>query len=130
MRTYLSITSILAICYFLFSCDSTPQKHADDYKTEAVQTVEIGDTVRIYYTTNSCCGYCSPSKESLNHLGFLGEEIIIPYPDDCDGCDRTKALLFLAKSSGTDTILGKVSSHSLDCSDSLIDFKSYIIHVQ
>ena len=125
-----SFISILAIGLLLLSCDSSQKKEASDYKNKDVQSVDIGDTVEIYYTTNSCCAYCSPNQGTLEHLEFIGEETVIPYPDDCDGCNRTQALLFVAKSSGSDTILGKIHSHSMDCSDTLIEFESFIVNIR
>lgn len=125
----IKIFSIAAICALLYSCEST-QKNASDFKNMETQTINVGDEVKIYYTTNSCCSYCSPDKEKLNHLEYVGDEIIIPYPDDCDGCSRTKALVFKAKSSGTDTIFGRIYTRSEDCNDSLSDFDSFVIHVR
>lgn len=130
MKNLIFVPSILAICALISSCNTALTKDADDYKNEAVQNVKIGETVKIYYTTNSCCDYCSPFIESMKHLEFVGEEIVIPSPSNCDGCSSTKALLFEAKSIGTDTIVGRVFARSEDCSDTLGDFKSYIVHVQ
>lgn len=119
---------ILGFFFMIFSC--TEAKNPDDYKNKEVYNVEVNDVVEIYYTTNSCCGYCSPNKDNLNHLEYIGEKTIIPYPDDCDGCNRTQALQFKAKSKGTDTILGCVHARSMDCSDTLNDLKSFIVHVK
>ncbi|MDG1334178.1 MAG: hypothetical protein P8P74_17730 [Crocinitomicaceae bacterium] len=127
-NTFLLVGLIAVLSSALYSCTET--KNPDDYKNKEVYSVQIDDIVKIYYTTNSCCGYCSPNKDDLNHLEYLGEETVIPYPDDCDGCDRTKALLFKAKSIGSDTILGCVHAQSVDCSDTLNDMQPYVVHVK
>lgn len=128
-RDTLILFGIFAILLSAFySCSEV--KNPDDYKNNEVYKVEVNDTIRIYYTTNSCCTYCSPNKDDLNHLEYLGEEIIIPYPDDCDGCSRTKALLFRAESTGSDTIFGCVHAQSMDCSDTLNNMESFIVNIK
>lgn len=124
---YVTALFILFSTIWLTSCD---WKDASDYTNPPVQTVKVGEKVSIYYTTNSCCRYCAPNKENLNHLEYAGEEVIIPYPNGCDGCNETVALIFKAKSKGTDTIVGRVLQQSMDCSDTLSKFESFVIHVK
>ncbi|NVK66659.1 MAG: hypothetical protein HWE22_18850 [Flavobacteriales bacterium] len=124
---YLTLTLFILICStWLTSCNT---KDASDYVTPPEQTVNVGEKVNIYYTTNSCCRYCAPNIKNLNHLKYLGEEVIIPYDDGCAGCDETVALVFEAKSKGTDTIAGRILEQSKDCSDTLTEFESFVIHV-
>ena len=119
---------LIALCTtFLLACESSTKK---EYVNKAEQTVKVGEKVRIYYTTNSCCNYCAPGKNDLKYLEFIEEETVVPYPDDCDGCSRTKALVFEAKSKGTDTFRGRILDRGTDCSDSLTDWESFIIHVK
>lgn len=115
------------IAIWLTSCN---WKAAADYTNPPEQTVKVGEEVKIYYTTNSCCRFCSPNMENLNHLKYTGEEVIIPYPNGCDGCNETVALVFKAKSKGTDTIVGRILQQSMDCSDTLSKFESFVIHVK
>lgn len=118
---------ILVSSFWLTSCNL---KDASDYVTPPEQTVKVGERVYVYYTTNSCCRYCTPDLENLEHLKYIGEEIMIPYPSGCDGCNETVAMVFEAESKGTDTIMGRILQQSMDCSDTLSEFESFVIHVK
>lgn len=124
--TFTSVLILLGSILF-GSCDS---KSPEDFENRPVQTVTVGEKVSIYFTTNSCCEYCSPNMENLEHLEYIGEEVKIPYPSDCDGCNETVALVFEAKSKGTDTVVGRILDRRTDCSDTLSDFESFIIHIK
>ena len=92
----------------------TPQP--DELVNQSKYEVAVGDTVKIYYTTNSCCVYCS-NKQELATLDFVGENVVTPYPEGCAGCNATSALVFVAKQAGTDTVRGKVRAVSEGCAD-------------
>jgi hypothetical protein len=111
----------------LFSCS---EDDPENYKNQKVYNVEVNEVVKIYYTTNSCCDYYLDESNQLNHIENIGDEIVIPYPDDCDGCNRTKAILFKAKSKGSDTIRGIVRARCEDWSQPALQLEEFIINVQ
>lgn len=93
-------------------------------------TIEIGDTLQIYYSTNSCCQYCQPNASQLKHLRYAGSKIIEAAPKDCSGCSQTSALLFIAKSKGIDTIKDAIIPPLAPCNDTLKDLVNYIINIK
>lgn len=102
----------------------------DDYKNREKYSVIIGDTIEIYYTTNSCCLYCQPNAEQLNHLKYAGKRIMIREPKGCEGCNHTAALLFVAKSEGVDTIYGGIITPTAKCNDSLKALNRFIVEIR
>jgi len=64
------------------------------------------------------------------HVEHIGEEVAIPDPDDCDGCSGTNALLFKAKSVGSDAIRGRVRARSENWNDPADDLEEFIIHIK
>jgi len=89
----------------------------------------VGDTLRIYYTTNSCCQYCS-NRNALSVLDFVGENMVSPYPEGCAGCNATSAMVFVAKQAGTDTVRGKVRAMSEGCADLGAEAEEYVVIVR
>ena len=101
----------------------------DELVNQSKYEVAVGDTVKIYYTTNSCCVYCS-NKHELAKLDFVGENVVKPYPEGCAGCNATSALVFVAKQAGTDTLRGKVRAVSEGCGDLGAEAEEYEVAVK
>ena len=101
----------------------------DGLVNQSKYEVAVGDTVKIYYTTNSCCVYCS-NKQELATLDFVGENVVTPYPEGCAGCNATSALVFVAKQTGTDTVRGKVRAVSEGCADLGAETEEYVVTVK
>ncbi len=103
---------------------------ASDYKNKQRYSATIGDTIEIYYSTNSCCKYCQPNAASFKHLEYIGQKIVIPEPNDCEGCNHTTALLFVAKSKGIDTIRGGIIAPLENCNDSTENLDKFVVEVR
>jgi hypothetical protein len=110
----------------LISCKNGTEKA---YTNKSHYSIAIGDTLEIYYTTNSCCQYCQPNQEQLKHLKYIGRKTIIKEPKDCVGCSQTSALLFVAKSKGIDTIKDATIGPLDNCSDLIKGLTNYIIQI-
>lgn len=111
----------------LISCNNGTEKA---YTNKSHYSIAIGDTLEIYYTTNSCCQYCQPNAEKLRHLKYVGSKIILAERKDCIGCSQTSARMFLAKSKGIDSIKDATIGPLDNCSDTIKDLKNYIIEVK
>ncbi len=127
---------------FLVSCSDSANKMKfpierinehivfNSYKNKSYYSVNIGDTINIYYTTNSCCKYCQPNTKKLQHLEYFESKIVIPSKKDCEGCNYTSALMFVAKSVGVDTIKDVIISPFSNCNDTLKELKKYIVRIK
>lgn len=102
----------------------------ESYKNKKVYSIHIGDTLEIYYSTNSCCKYCSPNAKKLNHLRFIGTKNVVHSKKGCEGCNWTKALVFVAQSTGIDTLKDAIVPPMTKCNDSLKELSNYIIHIR
>lgn len=129
MKTF---SFIFLLCYLTNGCILKTKLIADEkkYLNQLRYNLTIGDTLRIYYSTNSCCDYCITNSESICNLKYEGKEVISYYPENCEGCDRQMAVLFVAKTTGTDTIRGKRIAASQDCSDSVPSPDFYIVEIK
>ena len=101
----------------------------DEWVNQSKYEVAVGDSVKIYYTTNSCCVYCS-NKHELATLDFVGENVVTPYPEGCVGCNATSTLVFVARQAGTDTVKGKVRAVSEGCADLGAEAEEYVVTVK
>jgi hypothetical protein len=106
---------------FLFGCAN--------YENQPEYEMAVGETVEIYYSTNSCCYYCFENENSLNHLTLVSRETVDPGPSDCEGCNYTVSLKFKAESVGTDTIRLKHLGAMDDCSMD-VEPELYMVNVR
>jgi hypothetical protein len=102
----------------------------NSYKNKSYYLVNIGDTIEIYHSTNSCCKYCQPNADKLQHLEYIGSKVVIPSKKDCEGCNYTSALLFVAKSVGFDTIKDAIIPPVSDCNETIEGLTKYIVQVK
>jgi hypothetical protein len=100
------------------------------YKNKPKYSINIGDTIEIYHTTNSCCNYCQPNADELQHLVYIGSKIVIPSKKDCEGCNYTSALMFVAKSAGIDTIKDVIIPPLSECNESVANLNKYIVRIK
>jgi hypothetical protein len=121
--------SVLAASVAMLLCCGRVTPQPDELVNQSKYEVAVGDTVKIYYTTNSCCVYCS-NKQELATLDFVGENVVTPYPEGYAGCNATSALVFVAKQAGTDTVRGKVRAVSEGCSDLGAEAEEYVVTVK
>ena len=92
--------------------------------------MQVGDTVEIYYTTNSCCQYCQPNADKLKHLKYLGSKTIVEAKKECAGCSQISELMFVATSEGTDTIKDATIGPLDNCNDTIKGLTEYIIEIK
>jgi hypothetical protein len=114
--------------FFLFSCNQ--KRKIKEYTNNTEYTIKVGETLEIYYSTNSCCFYCRPNINELKHLEFLGEKIVVPMKKNCAGCNATYALMFKANSLGKDTLYGQIVAASRACPDSTREMYEYIVTIE
>ncbi|MEN9445423.1 MAG: hypothetical protein RIS47_2314 [Bacteroidota bacterium] len=124
------------LLYLLVSCAllsnimcTSRQKQYKTYENPAVLRASIGDTVRIYYATNSCCRYCLLNASALRHTQYIDNVLVENSEDGCVGCNATYAFWFLATEVGTDTIYCNIATASAPCNDTLSQADRFIIEV-
>lgn len=100
------------------------------YKNKSTYSINVGDTIEIYHSTNSCCKYCQPNAEKLKHLDYIGSKIVIPEKKGCYGCNHTSALMFVAKSVGVDTIKDAIIPPLAICKDTIKGLSNYIVRIK
>lgn len=100
------------------------------YENKDLYKISVGESIEVYYSTNSCCFYCIPNKQSLKHIALIGEKTIDKGPSNCDGCNYKAAFIFKALSSGMDTIKLKRSIASESCEESREQEEIYIVEVE
>ena len=112
--------SLFSLCFY--GCGS--HKNKDKYE------IKVGETVEIYYSTNSCCSYCVSNEKSLKHVKLMGKKTIDNGPKDCAGCNYTAAFIFKGKSVGIDTLELKLLVASMDCDSNDVKPEKYIIEIK
>ncbi|MFT6500129.1 MAG: hypothetical protein ACJASQ_000236 [Crocinitomicaceae bacterium] len=126
----ISIGKILLSLCLLWLSSSCSGPSAEDFTNKSSYELKVGDTLRIYYTTNSCCYECAPNKDSLNNLIFIGSETVISGPKGVEGGNSTRAILFKATNIGTDTIYAKIIGGGMECSDTIPGMTRYIVNIK
>jgi hypothetical protein len=101
-----------------------------EYENQNEYEVKIGETVEIYYTTNSCCYYCLSNEKDLKHVKLIERRKIDGGKKDCAGCNYTAAFVFKAVSIGIDTIELKLLGAAMDCDSNEVDSEEYIIRIK
>ncbi len=76
------------------------------FKNKADYTLNVGDTLNLYFNENTCCNYCLPNQNQLKHLSYFDTKVVVPpAKKECEGCSITVSKMFIATSPGIDTIL-------------------------
>jgi hypothetical protein len=76
------------------------------FKNKANYTLNVGDTLNLYFDENTCCNYCLPNQDKLKHLSYFDTKVVVPpAKKECEGCSITVSKMFIATSPGIDTIL-------------------------
>ena len=114
------ILAILLISLFIYGCNN----YEDKYE------ITVGETVEIYYSTNSCCYYCLSNEKDLKHVKLLETKTIDSSPEDCAGCNYTAAFVFKAESVGIDTIELKLMGGTMDCDSNDVKPEKYIVDIK
>lgn len=95
----------------LFSCAT------EDYSNKPSYKIKIGETFDIFYSTNSCCKYCTP--KNLNHLKITNVTTVDVGDANCEGCNYIAKYTFKGISLGKDTIELKLVGGGMSCADTL-----------
>ena len=116
------IKKLVIICDIFCSCNS--------YENKDKYTVEVGDLIEIYYSTNSCCYYCLSNEEDLKNVELIEIKTIDKGPKNCDGCNFINSFVIKAKSVGIDTVKLKRLQATSDCSNNDVVPETYIIDIK
>jgi hypothetical protein len=120
VKKRLQIGIYILTVVLLYSCSN--------YENKSVYELSVGETVKIYTSTNSCCHYCFLNKDALNHSAFI--ETVREEDSDCAGCHYTNAYLLQGKSVGIDTVRLQLAVGSDDCDSASNDVEQYVIKVK
>ena len=112
------------ISLFLLSCDNQ-----EVYENKEFYEIQIGESVEIYYATNSCCYFCCANRSDLTHVSFLEEKTVDSGPSDCDGCAFTGAFVFVGQTEGIDTVKLISRTANQDCDSITEPTENFIIKV-
>ena len=74
------------------------------YKNKPTNNISIGEKFRLIFGSNSCCPNGQLDKSTLRCLEYVKDSIVLPAPDDSDGCTTYFAIMFKAIKLGTDTV--------------------------
>jgi hypothetical protein len=93
--------------------------------------IQIGDTVKIYYSTNSCCQNCFPRLDELKFIKYIGRKIEIKPDNQCDGCNSLSSINFIGTAKGIEKVYYKQISPMVKCDSikELQNFEMYTIVV-
>lgn len=122
------ILILLFSAIFFNSCSNI--EDTDKYKNADKYTVNIGDTIEIYYTSNTCCYHCFSNKEDTKHSKLIGEKTITEPSKKYVGSNHIEAFIFKAESIGVDTIKLKDLTATEDCDSSEVQPEIYVIEVK
>ena len=125
----ISILTILS-CSQTVNKNETPSSSEEKFENKKVYNVQVGDTIEIYYSTNSCCKYCLGNETKLLKLEYIGRKIVVPEKKGCEGCNHTAALRFVAVTKGTETIRGGIIHPLENCSDSIPDLEKFVVNIK
>jgi hypothetical protein len=123
MRLFLMLFSAI----WILGCKSSSKKK-EAYKNKEVYDIKLGESCRIYYSTNSCCFYCIYNRSELDNVTLAEDLVLDGGPKDCDGCNVQYAYVFKGIKAGTDTVQLKTLPASQSCEDSAYVAK-YVIRV-
>lgn len=90
------------------------------FKNKANYTLNVGDTLNLYFNENTCSNYCLPNQDQLRHLSYFDTKVVVPpAKKECEGCTITVSKMFVATSPGIDTILFASLKPMQNCSDNV-----------
>jgi hypothetical protein len=88
----------------------------ENYSNKVIYEVTVGDSVDIYYSTNSCCKYCVLSPEKQTKTKLVQNKILDYGEKNCEGCNYIAAYTFRAIAKGVDTVMLQNLGATDDCS--------------
>lgn len=128
------------IAFALFSCkkDSLKKNKIDLYRFTQVDILvnldyyemKVGDTLPIYYRTNTCCQFCIPKMKEIPQLKYLGNKLIYDCPFGKEGANVTASQNFLAVSKGIVTLEYGIVTPNDICDSLDKPLNKIIIHIK
>lgn len=97
-----------------------------------VYSINIGEKVKIYHTSNSCCPSCFPGRYEYKSIQYIGSKLEYAPSYHCEGCTVLGSYNFIGKEVGRDTIYFRSISPRENCDsiNDLKDFNKFIIIVK
>lgn len=101
------------------------------FKNKANYTLNVGDTLNLYFNENTCCNHCLPNQDKLKHLSYFDTKVVVPPTKKyCDGCSITVSKMFIATSPGIDTILFASLKPMENCSENVPSKIQCVVNVK
>ena len=100
-----------------------------NYENQDSYQLKVGETVDIYYSTNSCCYYCVVNESELKHLKLIDEKVVKSGPRNTDGGNSTSAFVFQAISSGEEVVKLKKVEAAEDCQEYAGQIEAYQVNI-
>jgi ribosomal protein S16 len=90
------------------------------FKNKPLYNLNVGDTLNLFFNENTFSNYCLPNQNQLKHLRYFDKKVVVPpSKKECEGCSITVSKMFIATSTGIDTILYKSLKPMQNCSDNV-----------
>jgi hypothetical protein len=102
----------------------------NNYENTDLYKVHVGETIEIYYSTNSCCYYCLSNEKELKHTKLVERKTIDSGAKDCVGCNYTAAFVLKAESIGVDTVKLKLLDATTGCNNNDIETERHIVEIK
>ena len=135
------LLKVLFATFVLFSCNQQVnkiEKKTDFEKKEELISQKLksnkrtyiirkGEKIKIYYTNNSCCLFCSPRLDKLKHSKFINKKAETT-SDNCEGCTDLYSLNFICLNQGIDTVFMTTLTPHKNC-ETYSEFKQKEKHI-
>jgi predicted secreted protein len=99
------------------------------HSNKEIFNVKIGESFKIYYSTNSCCYYWWINEKKIKSVKLSGRTMEKETPKGCTGCSSKSAFLFKAMAIGTDTIKLSMLTATDSCNEESVDYEAYVVNV-
>ena len=104
----------------------------EKFENKKEYNIKLGETFKIYYSTNSCCGYCNNSQ-NLKNVSIIESIVVKEEKKGCEGCSTESAYIFKGLNRGRDTIRLYEISPMSNCdslnNDSIFEEEIFFVNV-
>ncbi len=102
----------------------------NDDTNKSVYQIAVGDTLIIYRQKGAATRFfVEEGLDQLRHVEFLENRVVVPAKSKhCEGCSRTHALVFVARSAGTDTLFNRIKDGLHEKEDTVQ--VAHVIHIR
>lgn len=119
------IITFIGISILLIGCSNS-----ENYYNKEHYIISVGETVHIYYSTNSCCYPCLANQFELKHISLIDTKTVSRESRDCAGCDYVGELVFKSTSIGIDTIELKILPMNVRCDSNEFIADKFIVETK